>query len=238
MTTRAIIVLRRSTASQDVSLEAQQADCEQVCADNGWKVAGVYSDTASGSACLEKRPALVEALGALRKGDVLVARSASRISRKLGIHLAIEDEVRTKKASIYYVDGGHADDSPEKVLLRRIRDSIAEYELALVRFRTKSALRKLRKDGRALGSPGMTRYGFARSECGQNLVEHPEEMKCVHRVWELNQQGVNGVRTKAIIDAEGYRTRRGRQFHITGISHLIKKIKEAPELYGLETVAT
>jgi site-specific DNA recombinase len=237
MTTRAIIVLRRSTASQDVSLEAQQADCEQVCADNGWKVAGVYSDTASGSACLEKRPGLVEALGTLRKGDVLVARSASRVSRKLGIHLAIEDEVRTKKASIYYVDGGHADDSPEKVLLRRIRDSIAEYELALIRFRTKSALRKLRKDGRALGSPGMTRYGFTRSEDGQDLIKHPEEMKCVHRVWELKMNGVNGVRTKAIIDAEGYLTRRGNPFHLQGVYHLIKKIKEAPELYGFKEEA-
>jgi DNA invertase Pin-like site-specific DNA recombinase len=106
MTTRALIVVRRSTNIQDVSLEAQIADCEKVAKDNGWKVAGIYSDTASGSADLDKRPGLMEALGNLKKGDILLARSASRISRKIGIHLAIEDQVAAKKASIYYCDGG------------------------------------------------------------------------------------------------------------------------------------
>ena len=115
-----------------MSLEAQQADCEQVCADNGGSLLGSIATLPA--ALLVWRTDLLW-LRRSRKGDVLVARSASRISRKLGIHLAIEDEVKTKKASIYYVDGGHADDSPEKVLLRRIRDSIAEYELALIRFK-------------------------------------------------------------------------------------------------------
>jgi DNA invertase Pin-like site-specific DNA recombinase len=231
-TTRALIVVRRSTDLQDVSLEAQIADCEKVAKDNGWEVAGVYSDTASGSADLDKRPGLMEALGNLKKGDILLARSASRISRKIGIHLAIEDQVAAKKASIWYCDGGHADNNPEKVLLRRIRDSIAEYELALISLRTKSAMAKLRADGRALGSPAMTRFGFSRSADGKTLVENAAEMACVKRIWELKTAGASGVQIKEVLDAEGFKTRKGKPIHITGIYRLIKSIFASPELYS------
>jgi|MDTC01.3.fsa_nt_gb DNA invertase Pin-like site-specific DNA recombinase len=232
MTKRAIIVLRRSTSNQDVSLQAQQADCERAAAENGWKVAGVFSDTASGSADLDARPGLMEALNNLRKGDVLIARSASRISRKIGIHLAIEDQVAAKRAQIYYCDNGHVDSNPEKVLLRRIRDSISEYELALVSFRTKSAMAKLRTDGRALGSPAMTRFGFSRSEDGKTLVENPAEMACVRRIWELKTAGASGIQIKAALDLEGFTTRKGKPIHQTGIYRLMKSIFANPELYS------
>lgn len=231
MKTRAIIVARRSTTHQDISLEAQIADCQKIADENGWKVAGIYQDTASGSADLEDRPGLLSALGALRKGDVLIARSASRISRKIGIHLAIEDQVSAKKASIYYCDGGHASDNPEKVLLRRIRDSIAEYELALISLRTKSALSKLRSDKRALGSPTTHRFGFSRSEDGKSLVVNEREMLCVRRVWECHQAGLNGLQIKAVLDKEGFTTRRGKPLHFTGVYRILRNIKKHPELY-------
>ena len=48
-TKKAVIVLRRSTGSQDVSFAAQEADCRRLCEEKGWEVKSIHKDTASGS---------------------------------------------------------------------------------------------------------------------------------------------------------------------------------------------
>jgi len=233
MNKKAVIVLRRSTGNQDVSLEAQESDCRAACLSNGYEVKSVYSDTASGAAPLEKRPGLMAAIADLRKGDVLVARSASRISRDITTHLAIEDEVlRRKKCEIFFVDGGLSDDDPQRVLMRTIKAAFAQYELALASFRTKSAMSKLRQDGRYLGAPDKARYGFRVAENGKDLVVNEDEMKWVRRIWDLHLAGVNGLNTKRILDAEGAVTRRGKLHHFTSIYRIIRMIKECPQIYG------
>ncbi len=229
---KAVIVLRRSTGTQDVSLSAQEDDCRQICKDNGWAVKSVHQDTASGSAPVSKRPGLMTALQDLKRGEVLVARSASRLSRDLSTHLAIEDEVKRKRAAIFFVDGGLSDDDPQRVLMRTIRAAFNSYELALMSFRTKSALNKLRREGRALGSPSRCRYGFSLSDDGKNLVENPEETIVVRRVWNLHLVGVGGLKISEVLAAEGYKTRKGKPFHFSGIYRMINMLKSNPELYS------
>ena len=232
MAKQALIVLRRSTGNQDVSLEAQEADCRSLCEQNGWNVKRVYSDTASGAAPLDRRPGLVGALSDLKKGEVIVARSASRLSRDISVHLAIETEVKRKKADLCFVDGGMNEDDPQKQLLRTIKAAFATYELALVSFRTKSALNKLRTDRRVLGNPKRCRYGFQISEDGLNLVVNPEEMAIVERVYRLKEeQGLSGTRIAEILKLEGYTTRLGKPHHQSGIYAMLKKVKEHPQLY-------
>jgi DNA invertase Pin-like site-specific DNA recombinase len=231
ITKKAVIVLRRSTGSQDVSFSAQEADCRRLCEEQGWEVKSVHKDTASGSVNVDKRPGLLAALQDLKRNEFLVARSASRLSRDLATHLAIEDEVKRKRAQIFFVDGGLSDDDPQRVLMRTIRAAFNSYELALMSFRTKSALSRLRKEGRALGAPGRIRFGFSRSEDGTTLIENPEEMKIVHRVWDLSQRGVGGLKITEVLTAEGYTTRKGKPFHFSFIYKMIKTLKDHPDLY-------
>jgi len=236
MTKYALIVLRRSTGNQDVSLDAQEADCRSLCEENGWIVKRVYSDTASGAASLDKRPGLVSALSELKKGEVLVARSASRLSRDLSVHLAIETEAKRRKADLCFVDGGLNEDDPQKQLLRTIKAAFASYELALVSFRTKSALNKLRTDGRVLGNPKRCRYGFRVSSDGKTLEINPDEMAVVERVYRLKEeQGLSGTRITEILKLEGYTTRLGKPHHQSGVYTMLKKVKENPKLYPFLT---
>ena len=234
---KAIIVLRRSTGKQSESLEAQERDCRELCEEQGYEVKAVYSDTASGAAPMSKRPGLVDAMNDLRKGDVLVARSASRLSREISVHLAIEDTVKAKKATLHFVDGGIAEDDPQKVLMRTIKAAFASYEIAAAAFRTRSALNKLRQEGRFLGAPGKARYGFKLSEDGKSIVPKDEEMKAVERIWDLHTQGVGGRHITQIISLEGYKNRSGKEHHEQAVYRLIKKIKQAPDLYPFDVRA-
>jgi DNA invertase Pin-like site-specific DNA recombinase len=232
MSKQALIVLRRSTGNQDISLEAQEADCRSLCEENGWKVKRVYSDTASGAAPLDKRPGLVAALSELKKGEVLVARSASRLSRDISVHLAIETEAKRKKADLCFVDGGMNAEDPQHQLMRTIKAAFANYELALISFRTKSALNKLRTDRRVLGNPKRCRYGFQVSEDGKTLEINPLEMEVVERAYRLKEeQGLSGTRIAEILKLEGFTTRLGKPHHQSGIYAMLKKIKEHPSLY-------
>jgi DNA invertase Pin-like site-specific DNA recombinase len=232
MTKQALIVLRRSTGNQDVSLAAQEADCRSLCEQNGWNVKKVYSDTASGAASLDRRPGLVAALSELKKGEVIVARSASRLTRDLSVHLAIESEVERRKADLCFVDGGMNEDDPQQQLLRTIKAAFNVYELAIQSFRIKSALNKLRTDGRVLGNPKRCRYGFQVSEDGRSLEVNAEEMAVVERVYRLKEeQGLSGTRIAEILKLEGYTTRLGKPHHQSGIYVMLKRVKEHPQLY-------
>jgi len=228
-----VVVLRRSTIQQDVSLEAQLNDCEQACLSNGWSIRKVYDDSASGSASLDKRPGLVAAMADLKKGEILMARSASRLSRSISLHLAIESEVKRKKAKIFLVDGGLASDDPQHRLLSTLRMAMNEFELAQISFRTRSALKKLAKEGRALGAPKRVRYGFKVSDDGRHLERNEDELRCLSRVKELREEQVKGRVVQAILEREGFRNRLGKPFHLQAIYKMARRLKEEPEFYGI-----
>ena len=96
--TSAVIYLRVSTDEQAASglgLEAQEAECRAFIASKGWTVAGVHCDAGvSGATPADKRPGLMLALAALRRGSVLVAAKRDRLARSVGVAAVVEEMAR------------------------------------------------------------------------------------------------------------------------------------------------
>ena len=143
---KAAIYTRVSTEEQAENkngLEAQEHACVAYAKRMGWEVSGVFTDAAvSGSLGLEKRPAMLEAISTLRKGDVLLAAKRDRIGRLDPLAMAmIEASVGRRGARIVSAAGeGTADDDPSSILMRRMVDAFAEYEKLIIRARTKAGL--------------------------------------------------------------------------------------------------
>ena len=100
---KSIGYLRVSTEEQGQSglgLEAQEAAIGRFCEANGWELAGVYHDIVSGASGLDKRPALLEAIGQLAQGDVLVVAKRDRLGRDPIVVAMIEAAVQRKKAKV------------------------------------------------------------------------------------------------------------------------------------------
>ena len=78
-------------ADHGVSLEAQSNRIRDWCAENGYVLDDIKVDRGLSGGRADNRPALQEALASVRRGDVLVVYSLSRLARSTRDTLEIAD---------------------------------------------------------------------------------------------------------------------------------------------------
>jgi site-specific DNA recombinase len=213
-------------------LNAQEDVCRSYATRNGLNVIGMFTDGGvSGSMGLEHRPALLDAIAALGKGDVLLVAKRDRIGRLDPMAMAmIEAAVRRKGGRIVSAAGeGTADDDPSSILMRRMVDAFAEYERLIIGARTKAALGAKRKRGEKLG--GLCEYGTMRGpdRPGANgkpiktVVPCPSEVEVIELVHTLRAQGVTLEGIATDLDVRGIKRRGGGRFHYQFVAMILKK---------------
>jgi DNA invertase Pin-like site-specific DNA recombinase len=213
----AIVYGRVSTDDQALSPEGQQGRCADYAERNGLSVVGCYFDHGvSGAAPLDARPELMAAIDALPEGGVLLVAKRDRLARDTMAAAMIERLVGRKGARIESADGVGNGDSPEALLMRRMVDAFAEYERAIIRARTKAALKVKRDRGERLGRP---RYGY-RVEAGE-LVPYEPEQRVLRLVAELREDGLSVRQIVEALEARGVSTSTGRAFCGRGVRRLL-----------------
>lgn len=184
-----IAYLRVSTdqqADSGAGLDAQLDACTKAAG----TLAAVYRDEGvSGKTGLEKRPALLEAIAALKAGDVLLVAKRDRLGRDPLVVAMIESAVKRKGARIQSAAGEGTDsDSPADVLMRRMVDAFAEYERLIIGARTKAALQAKKARGERVGH---IPFGMRLSADGVHLEEDPTEQETIRKVEELKASGLS-----------------------------------------------
>lgn len=158
----AVAYLRVSTEEQNNGPEAQRSAIRTWAAAQGVSVVAWHEERISGGAPLEERVSLIDAIHALAPSGagLLVAAKRDRIARDAVLAVSIERMVEGEGARLVTADGVTADDTPEGRLVRGILDLFAEYERALIRARTRAALRVLRARGQRVSrfAPAGTRH--------------------------------------------------------------------------------
>lgn len=134
-TGRAFGYLRVSTSEQSASglgLESQSAAIIAAAERLRLPLAESFIDAGvSGGLALEQRPALVAAIHALRRGDVLVIAKRDRLGRDVLNVAMIERLAERRGARIVSAAGeGTDDDGPTSILMRQIIDAFSQYERA------------------------------------------------------------------------------------------------------------
>jgi len=156
MSARAIGYARVSTDHQrdsGLGIDAQRTAIVQTAERLRLPLAVTFTEAGlSGSLGIDDRPALADALNALRRGDVLIVAKRDRIARDAFVSVLIEREAAKKGARIVSAAGeGTETDDPAAVFTRRILDAVAELERALTAARTRAALRAKRARGERAG---------------------------------------------------------------------------------------
>lgn len=174
----------------------------------------------SGSAPIEKRPALLEALDTLKKGDTLYCYSFSRIARDAMLHLIIEKEASVKGFEIMSVaEEDSCGTGAEKKLFRTLIAAISEYERAIIRARVKAARTKMRKDNKFLG--GKRQFGWTR--VGDRVEPVPAERAVIEDMVSKKKAGTS---IKAITDdlnSAGIESATGNTWNYHCVRHLLKR---------------
>lgn len=221
-TPRAFGYLRVSTQSQadsGLGLEAQQAQVASAAARLGLTLVDTFTDAGiSGRATLEQRPALMQAVQMLRRGDVLLVAKRDRLGRDTLMVALIEQLVTRKGATIRSAAGEGTDgDGPADVLLRQMMDAFAQFERAIIGVRTKGALAA--RKSRGLVATKDAPYGFT-EDAARRLTPCPHEQATIARMRALRAAGMTLQGITDTINAEGYRTRRGTPWRHQYVSRL------------------
>jgi len=134
---------RKSTSDQRLDLQIhalEQAGCQQI-----------FSDTASGS--LDDRKGLQDALNALEPGDVLVVFKLDRLGRSLRHLVRTIGDLGRRGVGFRSLNESLDTTSPGGKLTFHIFSALAEYELEIIRMRTRAGLEAAKAKGRFGGRP-------------------------------------------------------------------------------------
>ena len=218
---RVVAYLRVSTEDQNLGPEAQRAAIDRWCKANGAAIVAVHEDLGvSGGTPLDQRPGLLAALDsvAAHKAGVLLVAKRDRLARDVMVAAMVERLVDRAGARILAADGTGNADGPEGALMRVIVDAFAQYERALIRARTKSALavKKTRRE-RTGGVP----YGWRLAADGVHLEEDAAEAAVVEAARELRAQGMPLRAVAAALEERGLRPRTGRAWHPQAVARLV-----------------
>lgn len=202
---RALLYARYSTTLQSsLSIDDQLRVCADLCAREGWTVAGQHCDAAI-SGAVRDRPGLNALLEAVAAGsaDVVVAESIDRLSRDQEDIAAIFKRVRYAGALIWTLSEGEVGE-----LHIGLRGTMA----AMVRKDTADKVKR-GLTGRALAgmNPGGMAYGYRkvpklddRGEPVRGLrVVDDEQATVVRRIFDDYAAGVPARSIAARLNAEG-----------------------------------
>ena len=131
---------------------------------------------------------LLEAVAALKRGDVLLVAKRDRLGRDV-IAVAMIERLVTKRGARVVSAAGEGTDSddPSAMLMRRLIDSFAEYERLIISARTRAALDAKRRRGERVS--GLVPFGYTLGRDGRTLEANAEEASVIETIRILREQG-------------------------------------------------
>lgn len=211
---QAVGYLRVSTGEQvesGLGLEAQRAAVLAAANRLGLSFAAAFEDAGvSGSTSAEERLGLMAAVGALRRGDVLIVAKRDRLGRDV-VNVALVERIVERKGARIVSAAGEGTDAadPTSLLMRRIVDAFAEYERLLIGARTKAALRAKRARGMRAGT---VPFGFVADSTGR-LTEEPREQAALALMRERRSAGASLRSVASALASAGFRPRGGGNWY-------------------------
>lgn len=204
------------------SIETQFDLCKDYCIKSNYKIVSQFSDKAlSGSD--EDRPALWSAIEELKRGFVLVVYRLDRLARSVYLSDIIERTVKKKGASVVSICGeGTWADGDEDWLVRKILQTLAEYERKVIAARTKAAMLRHQANGRRMSKEPP--FGFAVDPADPaSLIENTTEQQIIERIIAMSNSDMSLRAICRQLQSEGIKCRNKDSWHHTTISSIINR---------------
>ena len=205
--------------SRSVSLSYQKIEVEKLAVSKGYKLIGVESDDGISGKSMINRPGIQNVINMVNNKNInaVICYSSSRISRNGIESIMFENLLKTNGIAYWSVSEGLIGDINEDPLLPWLRSGLNQRERMIISMRTKAALKLKKERGERLGG---LRYG--QSVQHGNIIQNEYELKIVKRIQELHSQDYPTRAIAQVLNSEGYRPRRGTQFHQTQIIRILK----------------
>ena len=220
---------RKSGQGADAAgIDAQRTDIQRWADCNEVEIVAWFEDidTCGQAGSLETpladRPGMMAALdtiGDLHAG-MLIVQKRDRLARDVMLSAMIARLVEREGATIVAANGAGNGESPEAAMMRGIIDVFAQYELAMIRHRTKAALSAKRAKGERTGG---IPYGCRLAPDGTHLEASAEESAVIERVRSWRSRGMSFGKIAEALESQGYLSRTGRRFQPVQIARMLDR---------------
>jgi DNA invertase Pin-like site-specific DNA recombinase len=194
---------RRSTARQDITIEAQADAVRRYVGGRGTIVAN-FTETESGKR--KDRPELLKALDYCKRHKaVLCIAKLDRLARNVAFIANLMD------SGVEFV----AVDFPQaNRLTLHILAAVAEHEAVMISERTKTALQTLKRSGRVLGNITNLDEAQAKGRAVQAHRARERVSEVLPVIREIRGGGLTKLEDIALaLNRRGYKTARGKAWH-------------------------
>ncbi len=185
---------------------------------NGWLYCGVYSDDGITGTKIN-RPGFLKMLEDCRAGkiDLILVKSISRFARNTVTLLETVRELRNLGVDVFFEEQNIHTLGSEGELMLTILASYAQEEALSVSENQKWRIKKNFKEGRPWNC---TMLGY-RNDDGTFIIV-PDEAAVVQRIFSMFLNGMGTQTIANALNAEGIRSRRGKEFHHTAIRKILQ----------------
>ena len=214
-----IAYMRVSKDEQHLSFHAQRTAINRWAAAEGLKIRCFYSDSVCSATPVDKRPGLAAALAEVSENTVLVVAKRDRLARDILLAVSIDRQVQRCGGVVISTAGEGNGSDPAAEFMRTVIDGAAQYELSLIRARTKAALGSLKAQGRVYGKAP---WGFEATADGHLRPSAREQAATAFAV-SCHEAGPR-TSLQAIGDllaAHGFYGRAGRPFQAQQVKNML-----------------
>tara|TARA_R110000824_G_C15225172_1_gene677951 strand:+ start:1593 stop:2270 length:678 start_codon:yes stop_codon:yes gene_type:complete len=209
--TKAIAIYRCSTEAQKISnngIAAQKIAVHKYAAENGIEIVQEEYDLGiSGTAPIDKRTGLLTAMASLQKGMILLCAKLDRLSRDMLFQLVLEKEI--KKRGCRIVSAAHEgteSDSPADILMRQMLQAFSQFEVNLIKSRTRASLAARKAQGLRTGT---IPYGY-KCEPDGRLIPCQEAQNTLSIVKDFRANGMSWRASALELNRQNIYNRKGR----------------------------
>lgn len=219
----AIIYTRVSTLEQSAegySLSAQEKILREWCNQRGYTVAGVYCDAGISAKDLKHRPAMLDMMSRVKRGDidVICVHSLSRLTRSVPDLYSTLEVLRKYNTSLYSHTEVLDTSTPTGRAMVGMLGVFAQLERELTGERVRTAMAERASRGKPTCS-SVLGYDLV---CG-NMTINEEEAARVKFIYAAYLQHKNLSKVARLCDEKGYRGKRGKVFRAENIKKILTR---------------
>lgn len=205
---------------KSLSIDYQTSEITKLAKSIGYNLIDMLTDVGLSGKSIKSRPGIKRIIQMVsdKSIDAVLTYRSDRISRDGIQSLTIESLFRD--CGVEYIsctEGKMASGTIDDTFLSYIRAGLNQRERHLISMRTRQALQLKKSKGERLGS--MPRYGW--EVINGQLLQHPGEQSVIRRTFELLHLEYSTRAIANIINLEGYRSRRNKEFRQTQIMNII-----------------
>ena len=149
----------------DQTTDNQVLLLKDICETNGWTVVDFYLDQGiSGSKGRDKRPEFDRLIKDMvrRKFNKVMVWDVSRLGRSLTHLIEFLNEVHSVGCDLYIHQSGLDTSTPTGKMMFQMIGIFSEFERSMISERVKLGLERVKKSGKKLGRPGLSKVTIER----------------------------------------------------------------------------